>query len=309
MPYSSLRSLIHVVPEVTYGVAPAFAGAQTFVAEDFKLTPMEGETQDRNPHQAMLSRQRKKVGPRYCKVSFKVALVRRLAADTPAPYRAVLLAAGMAETVVAATSVTYSFVSNVFGSAALLYNKDGQARTVVGIRGGIGLEFSKAGIPYLTFEGLGLYGPRAAAAFTATDYTGWGEPDLVTQANTQFTLNAVALALEKLEIGVNNIFGYRNRPNQQAIIAEKPRDFTGSLMVLDEPRTLFDPEALMITETPMILDLQHGVGSGRRVRVQAATAFIEAVSEGDTDGEASLDMTLGLNAPLGTNADWTLTLS
>jgi hypothetical protein len=246
MPQSSLRKTIHTAPEVTYGTLPAFAGAQTFVAEDFKITPMEGETQDRNPHQAMLSRQRKKIGPRYCKVDFKVALVRRLAADTPAPYRAALLAAGFAETVVAGTSVTYSPVSNAFGSMAILYNQDGQARSVRGIRGGIGLEFSKGGVPYLKFEGMGLYGARTAAAFTAQDYTGWGEPDLVTQAATQFTIGGVALALDKLDVGVNNIFGYVNRPNQEAIVPQKPRDFSASCTVLDEPRAFFDPEALMI---------------------------------------------------------------
>ena len=309
MPFSSLRSLVHAAPEVTYGTAPAFAAAQTFVAEDFKVMPMEGETQERNPHQVMLSRQRKKIGPRYCKVEFKVALVRRLGADTPAPYRAALLAAGFAETVVAATSVTYSPVSTGFGSMALLYNKDGQVRTVRGIRGGVGLEFTKTGVPYLKFEGFGLYQGRTSAAFTATDYVPWGEPDLVNQANTQFTLGGFALALEKLDVGVNNIFGYVNRPNQEGIVPQKPRDYSGNVTILDETRAFFNPEALMIAETPVIIDLQHGTGAGGRARLLANTAFIETVSEGDVSGEASLDMTLGLNAPLGTNSDWSLTLS
>jgi hypothetical protein len=309
MTFSSLRSLIHAVPEVTYGTAPAFTAAQTFVAEDFKVDPMEGDAQERTPHQAMLSRQRKRIGPRFCKVSFKVALVRRAAADTPAPYRAALLAAGMAETVVAASGVFYSPISSAFGSMAILYNQDGQARTLRGIRGGVGLSFAKGGIPYLMFEGIGLYQDRTALAFTATDYTGWGEPDLVTQAATTFTINAVPLALDKFELGVNNIFGYRNRPNQEGVVAEKPRDFSASIAVLDEPRAVFSPETLMINHTPVVVDLQHGIGIGGRARFLASTASIEGVGEGSIDGEASLDLTIGFNAALGSNAEFALTLS
>lgn len=309
MPYSSLRKVVHCAPEITYGSAPVFAAANTFVAEDFKVTPMEGESQDRNPHQAQLSTQRKKIGPRFCKVEFKVALTARATNVTPAPYRAVLLAAGLGETIQAGTSVTYSLVSSAFGSMAMLYNQDGEARTLRGIRGGVGFEFMKEGIPYLKFEGVGLYQARSASAMIAQDYTTWGEPDLVTQANTGFQFGGISLALEKLDVPVTNIFGYVNRPNQEAVVAQKARDYSASLSVLDEPRAFFDPETMMRNEATQVMTLQHGVSAGRRVQFYVNNAQINGVQESDISGEAGLDLSLGLTSSLGLNGDWLLVLS
>jgi hypothetical protein len=66
---------------------------------------------------------------------------------------------------------------------------------------------------------------------------------------------------------------------------------------------------LMLAETAVVLDLQHGSVAGRRVRFLASAAGIESVEEGDVDGEASLDLTLGLSAALGSNAEWSVVLS
>lgn len=310
MPFSSLRKTVHATVETVYGTAPAFAGAQTFVAEDFKVDPAEGAAVERQPHDVGFGSRRQKIAPRYAKVSFKVALGRRATNVTPAPYRAALLAAGFAETVQATTSVTYSMVSTGFQSMSLVYNNDGQARTVTGIRGGVGFEFKAGEVPYMMFEGLGLYAPRAAVAPVAQLYTGWDEPDLVTQANTMFSLGGVALALEQLSVETDQLFGYRNRPNQEGVVAERVRQTTAKLSVLDEPRTVFDPETWLRTEALQALDLQHGTGAGRQVRLLAPAAqILPGLAEVDREGEAGLDLTLGLTSPLGATADYSLVLS
>jgi hypothetical protein len=310
MPFSSLRKTVHMAVETVYGTAPAFAGAQTFVAENFEVSPMEGEIVERNPHQAMLGASRRKVAPRYASVSFDVAMVARAAAATPAPYRAALIAGGWAETVQAGTSVTYNPISSAFGSAAILYNQDGEARVIRGIRGGVGLRFTKGEVPYLRFEGFGLYAARAAAAMAAQDYSGWGEPDLVVSGTTTFAAGAfTTAALESFELGVQNIFEYRNRPGQEGVVPVRPRAFEASISVLDEPTAVWDPEGAMRAETLALFDLQHGLVAGRRVRVQLPNGQITAVSETDVDGEAGRDVTVLATSPLGANADVAIVLS
>jgi hypothetical protein len=309
MAFSSLRKVVHAAPEVTYGTAPAFAGAQAFVCEDFEVKPLEGGSTQRQPHGNDIGTRREKVQPRYAAVKFKIAPGRRAAAATAAPYRAALLAAGFAETITAGVSVTYSMVPGGFGSMAMLYNQDGQARTITGLRGGIGVAVSKQEVPYLMFEGVGLYGTRATAAAVAQTLTAWDEPDVVTNALTTFTLGGVSVALEKLDIKADNVFGYRNRPGQEAVIAERVRNSTASLSVLDEPRSAFDVEAWLRGETMQALDLQHGTGAGRQFRVLAPAAQVLTYGETDFEGEAGLDLELKLTSPLGSTADWSLVLS
>lgn len=310
MPFSSLRKVVHMATEVTYATVPAIAGAQTFVAENFEIEPMQGEVVERRPHQAALGATRRKVAPRSVRVAFDVALVARAAAATPAPYRAALIAGGWAETIQAGTSCTYNPVSSGFGSASLVYNQDGEARTVRGIRGGVGFRFRNGQVPYLRFEGVGLYAARAAAAMVAQDYTGWGEPDLVTQAATTMALGAFGAAvLESLDLGVQNIFEYRNRPGQEAVQPVRERAYEARVQILDEPVSAFDPESLMRAETLLLADLQHGTAAGRRARLQLPTAQIIATSETAINGEAGRDLTLLATTAPGTNADVALVLS
>jgi hypothetical protein len=310
MPFSSLRSTVHMAVEASYGVAPAnFVAANTFVAENIEIKSARGEVVDRNPAHAGLGGLRRHVGPRYAELSFDVALVARAGAANPAPYRAALLAAAMAETIQAGVSVTYSPVSAAFQSAALLYNKDGQARIIRGIRGGIGFRFNNGQVPYLRFEGMGLYAPRTTTAMVAQDYTGWGEPDLVTNANTDFKAGAFDAVMESAEVGVQNMFDYRNRPNQEAVSLTKRRNYEMSLKILDEDLASFDPEALMLAQALMQFQVLHGAGPGRQAELRIPNGQIVNCDETDIDGEAGRDLTIAATTTMGGDSDFQLILS
>ena len=136
--------VIFAKAESTYATDPTIADTDAVLTSNLNITPLDGPTVGRNLNRNVLGNDAQLRVGSFVTVSFDVELAGSGTAGTAPAYSALLLACGMAETVVASTSVTYDPVSTSFGSVWLEYEMGGQQHIIKGARGTFGMSANPA---------------------------------------------------------------------------------------------------------------------------------------------------------------------
>lgn len=278
-------------------IAPAFGIEYSAAIEFF----------EREVVQASLSRITQIAGERFATISFQTELKGAAALGiVPANLSAPLLGCGMAETIVASTSVAYDPASSGHKSLTIeIRESDGVSAVrsvkIAGARGTFTIGAEKGGIVPVSFEFTGKY-------IEPTDsVTQFVSPSLgvlpVPFLSAAFTFHGVGtLKVQAVNLDIGNNVIMRNDVN----------DPTGNLAAFitgRAPTASIDPEVEDLstinfynkatTNAEGVLEYVIGSAGGNRVKVTAPKAqIISPPSEADRDGLRTAGLDLQLNQSL-----------
>jgi hypothetical protein len=256
--------------ETTPGTDAAPNGAaNAFLAQDVVISVMEGQDVDRTLDLPYFGNTGTIPADLHSKISFKVELEPSGTAGTVPAWGPALRACGMAQTVVASTSVTYNPITDNPESATIHFWLGGTRYAMLMSRGNAKLMYGKQGIPYIEFSFTGLFAvPTEVARPTPVTLTGFKAPKIAAKRHVPtFTLNAIStLKLSTFALDLGKVVEPRLLINTEEILITAGNDKV-DLTIEAEAVTLLNPYQLALDQTPMAMQFIHGTVAGKRTTI------------------------------------------
>lgn len=296
--------------ESTYGTDPTPTGAaNAFLMQGVTFTPMEGDDKSRDLDYAYLAAQPMIPTGLRGRLKGRVELVGSGTAGTAPAWGPMLRACAVAETISAGTSVTYEPISDNMESGTLYFQIGATLHKLTGWRGNAEIKITAQGLPYIDFDGIGLWSQPSEAARPTPDYDAFQNPLVATNANTPvFSINGVDLVLREATLA----FGNQVEPRlligkEEIIITDRADAFSARVEAV--PLTTFNPYALANAQTEVPVLLTHGTQAGNIIELALPTCQMKRLS-GFENAQNILEWPLEL-IPLADsgNDQWSLTLT
>jgi hypothetical protein len=286
MPLLTRKRLILLESEGTYGTDPTPTGADAVLVRDLNIVPLQSDVVSRDLVRPYLGASEQLLANTRVECTFSVELAGSGTAGTAPRYGKALLACGMSETVVAATSVTYAPVSASFGSCTIYYNIDGVLHKVTGARGTFTINGAVGQIPTIDFTFTGIYNTPTDTALPSVTYADQATPVVFKAGNTTgFELLSYAGCLQSVSFDVGNSLVYRELVGCTKEVLLTDRASTGSVVL--EAVTMATKNyftAALSDGTLGNLIFQHGQTAGNIVDFASTRVDIGDVSYSDQDG-------------------------
>ena len=269
--------------ETTYGTdATPTGAANAMLVKNVTITPLEGEEIQRDLVLPYFGTQGVILAATYGKIDFEVELSGSGTAGT-APFWSVLArACGMAETIVAATSATYSPVSSGQESATIWWNLDGTRHVLLGARGNLSATLDVQKIPMLKFSLTGLLGTVTDVALPATTLPTPPKPVPPSKANTTvFTLHGYSAIVEAFSFDLGNKVEPRLLIGSESIELID-RAVSGTVVVQADQAAAIDWQAKAISRARGALAITHGTSAGNIIQIAAPAVEIGKQTFGST---------------------------
>lgn len=283
--------------ETVYGTDATPTGAANAVLlKNVEVNPLQGE---RLPRELLRTGYGNLAGilvGRHVSVTARVDLAGSGVAGTAPAFGPLLRACGLAETVSAGVSVTYSPVNAAFESNSIYFNHEGTRHILTGARGSARLIFQRNRRPEISLSLMGLWQSDSAVAIPALTLTAWKDPLPSTKANTPtFTIDGQAVVGSSLEIDLGVDVAYLERINRQEI---QVRDRKPKLTTLIEELAFGTKNFIgMAGQAPVALSYVHGVGAGNICSISVPAMQIQDAprqeEETDTMLNISADIIVG----------------
>jgi len=286
MPLLTRKRLILLESEGTYGTDPTPTGVDAVLVRDLNIVPLQSDVVSRDLVRPYLGASEQLLANTRVECTFSVELAGSGTAGTAPRYGKALLACGMSETVVAATSVTYAPVSASFGSCTIYYNIDGVLHKVTGARGTFTINGAVGEIPTIDFTFTGIYNTPTDTALPSVTYGDQATPVVFKAGNTTgFELLSYAGCLQSVSFDVGNSLVYRELVGCTKEVLLTDRASTGSVVL--EAVTMATKNyftAALSDGTLGNLIFQHGQTAGNIVDFASTRVDIGDVSYSDQDG-------------------------
>lgn len=286
MPLLTRKRLILLETETVYGTDPTPDGADAVLVRDLNITPQQSDVVGRDLVRPYLGASEQLLANTRVECTFSVELAGSGTAGTAPRYGKALLACGMSQTVVAATSVTYAPVSSSFGSCTIYYNIDGVLHKVTGARGTFTINGAVGEIPTIDFTFTGIYNTPTDTALPAVTYGNQATPLVFKNGNTtDFQLLSYAGCLQSVSFDVGNSLVYRELVGCTKEVLLTDRAATGSVTL--EAVTMATKNyftAALSDGTLGNLLFQHGQTAGNIIDFASTRVDIGDVSYSDQDG-------------------------
>jgi len=276
---------------------PVPVGSNVVVCEDLDWKPYEGNTISRNRDRPFLGAQEEIRTGAHTAFSFTTELAEASAAGTVPGFGPLLRACGMAEVIVAVTSVTYSPISTGF-EFVTAYDIDDQEQLQKSLNcmGSFGIEFNAEQLPKLKFSNfMGTYNrPEALGAAVTVDTSAYEDAVPVSKTATQTaTIDGYAMCMDSFnyEQGVN--VTYKDRPNCAGTNIEN-RDGGGTLVIkaptlADKDVFAFIESHVNVSKVPLVL--VHGDGTRPNLTVNIPLVQFTGITKNTINGDLFYSMT------------------
>jgi len=293
--------------ETVYGTDSTPTGAaNSILARNVNINPLELEEEDRNIQQPYLGNSGKIVTSFSGGIDFEVEIAGAGAAGTVPKYGPLLRGCSFAEAITAGVKVAYTLVSSGFESLVMYYNLDGARHIFTGSRGSVEMGLNAKGIPVYKFAFKGIFNQVIDAALPTAVYTGFVTPLAVGKVNTPtFTLHAYAAVMKALSINVANQVVYRNLVNYEGV-DNVDRQPVGSVEIESTLAATKAWFAIAKDKTPGALNLVHGITAGNIVQIQAPNVLLSQPKYSDVDGIVMLTANLELMPTAAGNDELTI---
>ena len=292
MPLLSRKRLILAKTETTYGTDPTPTGtANAILVRNLEITPLQADTVTRDLIRPYLGNSDQLLAQTRVEVTFEVELAGSGAAGTAPAYGSVLKACGLAETVVATTSVTYAPVSASFSSVTLYFFNDGIRHKVTGCRGTFELSAEVGQIPVISFTMTGIYNAPTDETVPTPTYANQAAPLIFKNGNTSnFSIFSYSGCLQSLSFQMANEVIYRELvgcTKESLIVNRAP---AGDVVIEAPTITAKDFFAIATGSSTGSISFQHGATAGNIVTFTTAQSDIANPSYSDQDGIQMLNL-------------------
>ncbi|MGV8949692.1 MAG: phage tail tube protein [Cypionkella sp.] len=305
------NKLLTFKPEVTYGVDPTpTAALDAIQASEVKLSPMEGQDVDRDLDLPYMAASGTIPADLHMKLSFKVELQASGAAGTPPAWGALLRGCGVAQTILATTSVTYNPISEGQESGTFYFWIDNTLFKMKGSRGTAKFTVNAQGIPMIEFTFTGLFEVATQTARpSGAVYTGFKKPKIAAKANTPvFTLGGTTLKMRQFVLDLGITVEPRLLANSEEILITDRAEMLETT-VDAEPLTTINPYQLALDQTTQALVLTHGVAAGFRTTFNLPALQLQRPAGLEQNQGVTEWPLKGVPLPITGNDQWTLVLT
>lgn len=292
--------------EVTYGTDSVPAEAtDALLAYDVAIKPLILDKDKRDFALPHFGNQGDLVAGKHVEIDFKIPISGSGAAGTAPKWGPAMIACGLAETIVPATSAAYNPTTPAVASdksATIYFKLDGRLHKVTGALGDVSAMLPAGKKPYFQFHFVGLYTGPSDAALSALTLTSFQKELAVNNANTTpATLFTYAAKFRSMEIMLGNKLDYRNLPNTEAV-RYLDRSSMARFILEGELVATKDWWTAITAETTGAFTVTQGTVAGNKVTIAAATAQLLDVDTGDENGVEMSTITANLR-PSGTGND------
>lgn len=286
------KSYILAKTESTYGTSSTPANTDAVLVRNLELTPLAGDVVSRDLLRGYLGNSESLIAKTYVEIKFEVELAGSGTAGTAPRYGSLLKAAGLSETVVASTSVTYAPVSSSFSSATIIFNSDGLNHLVTGCRGSFSIKAEVGQIPTISFTMTGIYNAPTDVSPVAVSYTNQASPLVFRQGNTSaFSIFSYSGLLQSFDFDMANATVYRqlvgSATGEVLITDRKP---AGSVMIEAPTIATKDFFSIALGTATGGLSFLHGTTTGNKVTFNSPQTDITTPAYGEQDGVRMLNL-------------------
>ena len=287
------KRLIAIETETTYNTDAAPDGADVVLVRGLDITPQSSDVVSRDLIRPYLGASQQLLANTRVECTFSVEMAGSGTAGTAPQYGKALKACGLAETVVAGTSVTYDPVSSSFSSVTIHYMIDGVRHKMTGCRGSVGITANVGEIPTLDFTFTGIYNAPDDSAILTPTYANQDDPLVFKNDNvTGFQLLSYAGALQSFSFDLGNTTVYRELVGGSKEVLITDRAASGSVSIEAVTMATKDYFAQAVDDDAALGNLvfTHGTVAGNKVQFTSSKVDIGDVAYGDSDGIAMLEI-------------------
>lgn len=305
---SALKVLLAKI-EATYGQdANPTGAANGMLVEELKVMPFEGKDVELAYETGWLGANPTVPADRHRKITFKVPLTGSGAAGTPPPWGVFLRGCGVAETIVANTSVTYNPVSGGHEALTFYHHRDGSLYPLLGSRGTAKLAFPAGDVPRWEFEFTGLYVEPSDVAMPTPDLSAFQKPREVSPQNTPtLTFGGTPMAARSLELDFGNKIELRKLIGEDGVEIVDRADKLSTQITARDLAT-YNPFAAADGATEAAIGLVHDTRAGHIATLAIPRAQAQRPSLTEAQGKDEWPMPF-VALPIAGNDQWTLTLT
>ena len=265
--------------EVSYGTdSVPTAGANAIRMMNGKITPFEGEVLERDELNLDMGQALKDLVGRHCLFEFDVELAGSGTAGVAPACGPVLRSCGLAETIVADTSVAYTPVNSGFESLSTYWFEGTNKTAFLGARGEAEIQLDKMRKGRLHVRQMGIFASEANAAFPTPTLTAWQRALYATKANVPtFTIDGYAVTANSLKLRTGNALRYLERINRQEIALDD-RKPSWEAVIEDVAISTKDFRA-MVNGAGVALSVVFGLTAGNILTIAAGSSQIQPFGE------------------------------
>jgi hypothetical protein len=291
MPLLTRKRLILAKTESTYATDSTPAGTDAILVRNLDITPIESDQVSRDLIRPYLGNSEQLLGNTRVSITFQVELAGSGTAGTAPKYSSLLKACGMAETVVATTSVTYAPVSTAFSSATIYFNNDGVLHKATGCRGTFTMNCELGQIPTIDFTMTGIYNAPTDTAAPSVTYSAQATPLIFKEGNTtSFSLLSYSGCLMSVNFDIANEVVYRELIGCTKQVLITNRAPAGEAVIEAPTIAAKDFFTIANDNTTGALTFAHGTTAGNIVTFNAQKVDIGNPTYSDSDGIQMLNL-------------------
>lgn len=304
---NSRKRVLHAHIEAVSGTAETLVAADAIVTKGLEIMPLEGGTISRDLDRSSFGADQQLHIGTHVKIKFMCELVGSGTLGTAPAFGPLLKACGMAEIIVAVTSVRYKPDTSSTVSLTMQFNLDGSRHRMVGAKGTCKFKLTSQQIPYIEFEFTGLYvAPVAEVPLALDGYSAFQVPLPVNFANTptiHFAGITSGIVLNEIELDLGNKVEHFDNPGEEKVEITD-REGKGSAKLLSLALGTLNVFTLAKANTLNALKVVHGTVNATKAILEcpAGTAQILQPKYGDDRGRATIECGLSL-VPTSANDD------
>lgn len=296
------RRLVLAANEATYGTdAAPTPAANAILTRTVQVTPLAGEDIPRDLLRAYYGNSQSIAGEKHVELTMEVELAGSGTAGTAPAWGVLLRACGFAETVNAGTDVTYNPITGGEESISCYIHRDGVLHKFTGGRGSVSFTLDVNGIPYMTFNFLGLLGQISNEAMpTTADYTAFQAPLPVTNQNTTpLTLHGAQLSFSSLSLDMAIEAVKHMIVGDSSSIKIVDRSPSGTAVVEEPALATLDLYTKARDASVGAFALTHGTVAGNIIELTGPKVGTGSPTEQDRNGVQMLSVPLTVNPDAG----------
>lgn len=287
--------------ETTYGTDIEPAGADAMMVHDITVRSLEGDVAKLNDLVGFLGNQGSVRINTYCSVSFKVYMRGSGVVDEAPLHNPLYEASSHAGAVTASTSVDFTLVDSDVESASIYYLAKEHKHAILGVRGKLMWNFSTTSLPYLQFDGIGLYvePEKAVGGLPGVDFSSALKPlKWNKQTVPTLTLHGVTLDAASVEIDQGQPAEYLSLiETEEAVMGLRNATLTATIREDDIANKNWFAAAEANEEGAFAM--QHGIDTthdGRIFEFNAPAAQLTNCERSFPNGQAHLTLSVDLKA-------------